>query len=73
MPVDTVMVNYRKAKTGERATDKIVLETGEVISACKASVQEAEGVGYISHFATCTARRKKIKEAAQTKGRPQPK
>lgn len=59
MPVDTVLVNYRKAKPGEKATDKIVLETGEVISACETNTEEAEGIGYISHFATCTARRKK--------------
>lgn len=59
MPVDTAFVNY---KNNPKGRDKIVLPSGDVI-ACDADVdaREADGYGYISHFATCpnAARHKK--------------
>lgn len=57
MPVNPEMVNYRKAAEGEKATEKIVTAEGQVISAVRAdSAREADGFGYISHFATCPRR-----------------
>jgi len=55
MPVDHTFVNYRKNPGGK---DRIVLPSGDVI-ACDAnvSVEEADGYGYVSHFATCKNRR----------------
>ncbi len=52
MPVDPTFVNY---KNNPRGKDRIVLPSGDVI-ACDANnidVSEADGYGYISHFATC--------------------
>ena len=51
MPVDTRFVNFKKEPGGK---DRIVLPSGEVLS-CTAGVkaEEADGYGYISHFATC--------------------
>lgn len=60
MPVNPAFVNFRKNPVGK---DRIVLPSGDVI-ACDAnvSVDEADGYGYVSHFATCpnaTKHRKK--------------
>ena len=51
MPVDTMFVNFKKEPGGK---DRIVLPSGDVL-ACTAGVplEEADGYGYISHFATC--------------------
>lgn len=52
MPCDTTLINY---KLDGNATDNIVTENGNVIR-CNArdiSPEEADGTGYISHFATC--------------------
>jgi len=53
MPVDPELVSYCRPKTGLRAAEKIVTQYGEVICANRADHKDAEGVGYISHFATC--------------------
>lgn len=58
MPVDPTMINYRRPVAGEKAKEKIVTPQGEVVSVNRANSKEAEGFGYISHFATCTKRRK---------------
>lgn len=51
MPVDPAFVNFKRNPEGK---DRIVLPSGDVI-ACEANadVNEADGYGYISHFATC--------------------
>lgn len=51
MPVNPTFVNYKNNPGGK---DRIVLPSGDVI-ACDANVsaEEADGYGYISHFATC--------------------
>lgn len=51
MPVNPTFVNFRKNPRGK---DRIVLPSGDVI-ACDGNVNadEADGFGYISHFATC--------------------
>lgn len=53
MPVDTTYIDYKLPKEGEKATEKIVTPTGEVISANRSDGDNADGYGYISHFATC--------------------
>lgn len=55
MPVNTTFINYKKP--GDK--DRIVLTSGEVID-CDANVEvkEADGYGYISHFATCSGNKK---------------
>lgn len=57
MPVDETIVTYKKEQGGK---DRIVLTTGEVV-VCVSGVsgEEADGYGYISHFASCEARRKR--------------
>ena len=57
MPVNPEMVSYRRPEAGEKATEKIVTQAGEVVSANRVDSNLAEGIGYISHFATCKARR----------------
>lgn len=58
MPVDPEMISYRRPDAGEKPTEKIVTQHGEVVSANRTGSTTAEGTGYISHFATCTKRRK---------------
>lgn len=53
MPVNPELISYRKPEAGKKAAEKIVTETGEVVCADKAESSKADGVGYISHFATC--------------------
>lgn len=52
MPVNPTFVNFKKNPRGK---DRIVLPSGDVIT-CDAnvSVEDADGYGYISHFATCS-------------------
>ncbi|MCI8561989.1 MAG: hypothetical protein HFH69_00565 [Lachnospiraceae bacterium] len=54
MPVDPDILNYRRPASGEKATEKIVTTNGDVVSANIVDSSEAEGYGYISHFATCS-------------------
>lgn len=54
MPVDPTMISYRRPEAGKKAAERIVTCAGEVIAADRVSSGEAEGTGYISHFATCT-------------------
>lgn len=51
MPVDESFVNYKLAAGGK---ERIVTPTGDVV-ACITGVDamEADGFGYVSHFATC--------------------
>lgn len=58
MPVNPQMINYRRPEAGKKATEKIVTQDGEVVCANKVDSSQAEGMGYISHFATCTKRRR---------------
>lgn len=58
MPVNPEMISYRRPEAGKKATEKIVTQEGEVICANRADSSKAEGVGYISHFATCKSRRR---------------
>ena len=58
MPVDPTLINYKRPEIGKRASEKIVTPQGEVISANIVDSSEAEGCGYISHFATCQSRRR---------------
>lgn len=51
MPCDPEQIAYWKKPGG---TQKIVTPDGEVVSAeLSGDLNEATGVGYISHFATC--------------------
>lgn len=61
MPVDPELISYAKPKDGQKATEKIVTPEGEVVSANKVENKKAEGVGYISHFATCPGAGKRRK------------
>ena len=53
MPCNPAFVPYRLPREGEKGEEKLVLSTGEVVSAIETAANEAEGNGYISHFATC--------------------
>ena len=50
MPCNSTMVNYLRAAGGSQ---KIVTPQGEVVTADIVPADQAEGIGYISHFATC--------------------
>lgn len=50
MPVDPKFVDYKKVKGGK---ERVVLSGGEVVAGERCSPHEADGYGYISHFATC--------------------
>ncbi len=58
MPVDPTLISYRRSDAGQKAKERIVTQEGEVVSADKVPVDKAEGVGYISHFATCPNKRR---------------
>lgn len=51
MPVNEILVNYQLKAGGK---ERIVTPTGDVV-ACVTGVNasEADGFGYVSHFATC--------------------
>ena len=52
MPCNPTILNYRKDAEGK---EKIVTPNGEVITGSTGvSPEEADGIGYTSHFATCT-------------------
>jgi len=50
MPVDPNLINYKIIKGGR---ERIVTEGGAVIAGERVPVTEADGFGYISHFASC--------------------
>lgn len=58
MPVNPQMINYRRPETGKKAEEKLVTLQGEIVAADRSNARDAEGFGYISHFATCTKRRR---------------
>jgi hypothetical protein len=63
IPCDPEQVLYRSKKGG---SIKIVTPNGEVISAeLESNSNDADGIGYVSHFATCpeAGRFRKRKEA----------
>lgn len=61
MPVNEQLVNY---KLEDKGKDKIVTPKGDVVSCISGvGVDEADGYGYISHFATCPNAQKHRKKA----------
>lgn len=54
MPVNARLITYRVPKEG-KGKERIVTPNGETVSAeiVQPGTQDATGVGYISHFATC--------------------
>lgn len=50
MPVDPNLINYRAVPGGK---ERIVTPSGAVIAGERCNPEDADGVGYISHFATC--------------------
>ena len=61
MPVNEQLVNY---KLEDKGKDKIVTPKGDVVSCISGvDVSEADGYGYISHFATCPNAQKHRKRA----------
>ena len=56
MPVDPTIISYRRPEAGKKAKEKLVTEQGEIVAADRADGKDAEGFGYISHFATCPKR-----------------
>ncbi|MCI8823296.1 MAG: hypothetical protein HFI15_12485 [Lachnospiraceae bacterium] len=56
MPVDPVLISYCVPKDGRKGAEKIVTPAGEVICADRADYSREEGIGYISHFASCRKR-----------------
>lgn len=50
MPVDPQFVDYKRVQGGK---ERIVLPNGEVVAGERCRAHEADGYGYISHFATC--------------------
>lgn len=55
MPVDPQFVDYRKVASGK---ERIVTPGGDVVAGERCKAGEADGYGYISHFATCPGYRK---------------
>lgn len=53
MPVNPELINYKAVPGGK---ERIVTPEGMVVAGEKCSADEAEGCGYISHFATCSRR-----------------
>lgn len=58
MPVDPTMISYRRPEAEKKATERFVTYAGEVVEADRVDSSQAEGTGYIPHFATCTKRRR---------------
>ena len=55
MPVDPTFVDYRIVPGGK---DRIVTPEGDVVSGEICISGKSDGYGYISHFATCSKRRR---------------
>lgn len=53
MPVNPELVDYKEVAGGK---ERIVTPEGRVIAGERANPEEADGFGYISHFATCAGR-----------------
>ena len=53
MPVDPKIVDYKAVVGGK---ERIVTPDGNVVAGEKANPKDADGHGYISHFATCAGR-----------------
>jgi len=53
MPVNPELVDYKEVAGGR---ERIVTPMGTVVAGEKVSPKEADGYGYISHFATCAGR-----------------
>lgn len=52
MPVDPIMHHYRKDPAGK---EKVVTQDGDVVMGIIVDTPyDADGIGYTSHFATCT-------------------
>ena len=56
MPCNPEMIGYRVEGKGE---EMIVTSNGECISASRVRDNSADGIGYISHFATCEGYKRK--------------
>jgi len=50
MPVNPGLVNYKAVAGGK---ERIVTPEGSVVVGERVRAEEADGYGYISHFATC--------------------
>lgn len=56
MPCDPNIINYKADKDGK---EKIVTPVGTVVSGTVGvEIKDADGFGYISHFATCPGARR---------------
>lgn len=53
MPVNPEVISYRRTTGYKKDAERIVTQTGEVVCADRVENSQAEGFGYISHFATC--------------------
>ena len=53
MPCDAYLVDYKLPAEGEKGKERIVTQTGDVVAANVSNARNADGTGYISHFATC--------------------
>ena len=53
MPVNPELIPYKNPEGGSKGKEKLVLTDGTVVSVDRATKEEADGAGYISHFATC--------------------
>ena len=51
-------IMWIRTKAGKKAEEKLVTPQGEIVAADRTDGRDAEGFGYISHFATCTKRRR---------------
>lgn len=59
MPVNCILHNFKEESGGK---DRIVLANGQVITGRIVTGEIGDGVGYISHFATCEHARTFIKK-----------
>lgn len=50
MPVDPKLIDYKAVPGGK---ERIVTPDGGVIAGVRCEPMEADGMGYISHFASC--------------------
>ena len=61
MPCDPGMIGYRIPEEG-KGEEAVVTTNGEVIKADRVYDDCADGMGYISHFATCSEYAKREQE-----------
>ena len=56
MPVNETFINFKIVDGGK---DRIVTPNGEIVTCTSGvRVEEADGYGYMSHFATCSSRKR---------------